>query len=168
MPFARTQGTAVLHDIPNITGGTEIPSLTPFPDFSMDVGRIGGGFDLGVKPRGSTTAEKPARKLNFQTSDQMKNLRQELERDFNEFSARIKKLSVNEPLKLDPVEFPEKPFRSPEVSEPREVPSLQQQLPPGRALTMESHQQVQQDEGPGFSTTSQFLLPDGSIYVDSR
>ncbi|OHT02288.1 hypothetical protein TRFO_30608 [Tritrichomonas foetus] len=90
----------------------EVPALSPFPDFSLDIGKINESFDLGVKPR-PPVENKPLRKLNFTTGNQMKIMRDDLNRDFSEFAKRMKRLSSNETLKLETIKFAERPIPKP-------------------------------------------------------
>jgi hypothetical protein len=85
---------------------SDIPPLSPFPQFTLDAAKISCDFDLSVKPRPPVT-DKPLRQLKFTLNDQLKQMRAALERDFAEFTARMKKLGVNEPLKMDALAFPD-------------------------------------------------------------
>jgi hypothetical protein len=156
----------------NLVKRSEVPSLSPFPEFSVDVAKINATFDLSLRPR-QPPAERPLRRLTFTATDEMKQLRARLERDFADFSMRMKKLESNEPLNLETLKFPVEqqqahapPARrtksnAPEQAAP-EKPARKTRSKPAGAP--EPPSQPNEPEEPGFTVESTFLLPDGSQY----
>lgn len=209
----------------NIVVNSEIPSLTPFPDFKLDVGPITEQFDLGIKQR-TPIQTKPPRKMNFTTGNQMKLMREEIAADFMQFSDRMKKLSTNEPLHLEtlkldelhqmsaahtPVKQRQQVHQQEEDYDDQDIPAYKNQnaaqydeydeqpIPthknqnaaqydeydeqPIPTLKNQPKMQLNEypddnepmsnntssleqeiDETPGFTTASEFILPDGSKY----
>ena len=95
---------------------TSVPGLTAFPDLSTDATQLRGGFDLGLKPK--TPSDGPRRRLNVRTNDEMRKMRERVEKEFEEFSERIQKLARTD------------------------------------------------ENAPGFSTETRFVLPDGPKYEE--
>jgi hypothetical protein len=143
---------------------SNIPPLSPFPQFTLDVAKISCDFDLSVKPR-VPVSDAPLRHLTFTPNDHMRQMRDALERDFAEFSERIKKLGVNEPLKMDALTFPEHDELGQRAQKRQPQPD-----PPKRRKVESRRAEAPKDpppesnELPGFSVESRFLMPDGSQF----
>lgn len=149
----------------------EVPALSPFPDFSLDVGKITESFDLEVKPR-PPVESKPIRKLNFTTGNQMKLMRDDLARDFSEFSKRMKRLTSNEVLKMETIKFTDPPVS--QYQNKMNTINLQKTQKANMNKSMQRNNlnfnqsqkmSTEEDEAPSFTTVSEFLLPDGSKYT---
>lgn len=148
----------------------EVPALSPFPDFQLDIGKITESFDLEVKPR-PPVESKPIRKLNFTTGNQMKLMRDELARDFSEFSKRMKRLTSNESLKMETIKFSDPPVS--QYQNKSNTSSLQKTQKANMNKSQRGNinfnqsqkMSTEEDEAPSFTTVSEFLLPDGSKYA---
>lgn len=161
-----------LPELSSISNPPEVPALSPFPDFSLDIGKITDSFDLGVKPRPPVEA-KPIRKLNFTTSNQMKLMRDELARDFSEFSKRMKRLGTSNTIKMDTIKFPAPPaidqddeeFDAPIPTEEFTKPqNLNTTGKKNLNFSQSQKMSIEEDETPTFTTVSEFLLPDGTRF----
>jgi hypothetical protein len=156
----------------NLVKPSQIPSLSPFPEFAFDLGKITTNFDLSVRPR-QPPPERPLRRLTFKATDELKQLRQNLERDFADFSNRMKKLGSNEPLNLEALTFPssratpapqpeDAPKKGRKTKESLRKPPEKQTKP--RVEPKPRDPPPEEDEAPSFTVASTFLLPDGSQY----
>lgn len=167
---ASGHGSSNMSQYSNLVKNSEIPQLSPFPEFSMDLGKITESFDLGVKPR-TPVNTNPPRKLNFTTGNQMKQMRMELERDFSGFSERMKRLGSSEPLQMETVKF-EPIVRKSCYTPPTQYETVAQpepmQIIHGGNLEYEPEQPVMtmSEDVPGFTTASEFIMPDGTQYTD--
>ena len=158
----------------------EVPALSPFPDFSIDLSKLNESFDFGMKPKPAPES-KPMKKLNFTTSNQMKIMRDDLNRDFSEFQKRMKRLGTSEGIKMETIKFAEhKPIvhRPPPVSLDDTIPIPQKSQRGNRSMNntigntnnpdaslIDSQNFETNEEPPSFTTVSEFLLPDGSKYA---
>lgn len=149
----------------------EVPALSPFPDFQLDIGKITESFDLEVKPR-QPIESKPIRKLNFTTGNQMKLMRDDLARDFSEFSKRMKRLTSNEALKMETIKFSDPPVN--QYQNKMNTNNLQKTQKANMNKSIQRNNlnfnqsqkmSTEEDEAPSFTTVSEFLLPDGSKYA---
>lgn len=149
----------------------EVPALSPFPDFALDIGKITESFDLEVKPR-PPVESKPMRKLNFTAGNQMKLMRDDLARDFSEFSKRMKRLTSNETLKMETIKFNDPPVS--QYQNKMNTNNLQKSQKTNMNKSMQRNNlnfnqsqkmSTEEDEAPSFTTVSEFLLPDGSKYA---
>jgi hypothetical protein len=146
---------------------SQVPSLSPFPEFSINLAPINTTFDLSVRPRQSAS-ERPLRRLTFKATDEMKQLRLSLERDFAEFSDRMKKLASTEPLNLEALSFPAAPAAAKaQPVEPVQKGRKGKEAPrraPSREVKPRVQPTVEDDGEPSFSVASTFLMPDGSQF----
>lgn len=81
----------------------QIPQLAPFPNLDLNILPIDTNFTFSVKPLTSSGQRYPKKlNLNNQTTNEMKKMRDELERDSQQFESRIKqieKVEINEPVR---------------------------------------------------------------------
>jgi hypothetical protein len=134
----------------------EVPFLPPFPEIPAGVPAIGPAFDLALRPR-QPPAGRALRRLTFAVTDEMKRLRCDVERDFEDFSTRMKKLQSNEPLN-----FGERVQGHAGAAGPtKSVASEQAAGAPFSVLRTEEKGDAE------FMADSPFLLPGGSRYKSS-
>ena len=149
-------------------------NLATFPDFQADLSEIPTHFDLGIHPR-ENKIEPRVQKLNFPAGNQMKQLREDLARDYQQFAERIKHINDSAPITMDTIKFA--PLEEPKRTLPPTNDNMQPKVNFAQKdrsqpnLNDEPSMQVSgpsmQISGPSFTTASQFILPDGSNYQDS-
>ena len=78
-----------------------IPNLAPFPNFDFECPPIENHFTFVVRPL-TSTGNRYQKKLNFSTGNDMKRMRDELEKDAQQFEGRIKcieKVEIQQPMR---------------------------------------------------------------------
>lgn len=71
----------------------QVPQLSPFPNFDFDLAPIDNNFTFVVKPLTSSGQRYPKKlNLNNTAGSEMKKMRDELERDSQQFDTRIKRI----------------------------------------------------------------------------
>lgn len=141
---------------------SNISQLHPFPDFQADLSQIPTSFDLGVHPR-ENKIEPHIQKLNCPIGNQMKQFRDELARDYEQFSERIRHINDSVPITMDTISFPPIPPPKSSPLPTYETPPAVFQFSPSNSQKITSLEKSE-DEDPLMQTASQFLMPDGSTY----
>lgn len=79
--------------VSDLVQNSQIPQLSPFPNFDFDLAPIDNNFAFAVKPLTSSGQRYP-KKLNLNNSagTEMKKMRDELEKDAQQFDTRIKRI----------------------------------------------------------------------------
>jgi len=134
---------------------TVLPSLSTLPEIRIESPKSTENFDLGLKPRAPLNPQSQKR-LTFQPSNQMKALRDNLAQDLSSFSNRMQKLSVAQPIQLNTVDF--------KHDNPPQSIGMDFQIKPFN-VEKGKYKTETFESSPGFSTHSEFILPDGSQYM---
>lgn len=79
--------------VSDLVQNSQVPQLSPFPNFDFDLAPIDNNFAFVVKPLTSSGQRYP-KKLNLNNSagSEMKKMRDELEKDAQQFDSRIKRI----------------------------------------------------------------------------
>lgn len=170
---------------------TTVPALSSFPDIQLEAPPTMDTFDFGLKPR--TNARSNPKKLSFRPGNQLKQLRDSLSADMAQFSQKLHQLSDEKPLEMKTIEFKtqQQPQqhrtqnkKTNQTLEPpqsiKEETIIQHKRTRTRNTSVvnssenrssslnQSFGRVSQngieENSPGFTTKSEFIMPDGTIY----
>ena len=76
---------------------SSVPPLTPFPDFTFETPQIQTSFEFHVKPLTAQSNRGGAKKLNISSNNEMRKMREEIQADAAQFSAKIRGIEKGEP-----------------------------------------------------------------------
>ena len=173
---------------PSFTGlvhSVNVPALSAFPEINLTPIQGNDSYDFSLKPR--TALRPPQKTLAFKPNNQMKMLRDTLSHDMTSFQQRIQRLNVNTPITIKMATFDHK-----EVPRSAEKPQRQPLIPPKKTSSPTKSSQLKSPpkqindnhdttslmntsstfntslnssvNTPGFSTHSEFIMPDGSSF----
>ena len=126
-----------------------LPTLQPFPDFHFDSVKPPESFDLGVQPRQIQTKFTP-QKLPLNSIDQMRKMREDIYRENTAFNDRFKNIMSSQQQQRN--QFAYKNISKPPSSIPQQT-----------SVQMPSIDTI---GGPGFQTSTEFLMPDGTPFQE--
>lgn len=129
-----------------------LPSLQPFPDFHFEAAKAPESFDLGVQPRQISTNFTPT-KLQMNTLDQMRKMREDIYRENTAFGDRLNNL------------FTAQQQQRP-LFKPIPPPQQQQQQPMQLPTISIQQDKMKSEEAQQIPTSTEFLMPDGTPFKD--
>ena len=74
---------------------SNVPPLSPFPDFNFEAPQIQTNFEFRVRPL-TTQTNRNMKKLHISTNSEMRRMRDEIQEDSQQFSARISTMKTDE------------------------------------------------------------------------